>query len=60
MEKVAILFVGLLVFSGMNLLPGQTKPDPKIKRTVVTAEALSPVERQTPAWFKARFKFFTL
>ena len=60
MKKVAILFVCFLIFSGMNLLPGQTKPNPKIKRTVVTAEALSSVERQTPTWFQVRSQVFLL
>jgi hypothetical protein len=41
-KKLITVFVCFLVFSGMNLLPGQTKAEPQNKRTAITAEALSP------------------
>ncbi len=42
MKKLITVFVCFLVFSGMNLLPGQTKTEPQNKQIAVTAEALSP------------------
>jgi hypothetical protein len=41
-KKLITVLVCFLVFSGMNLLPGQTKAEPQNKRTAITAEALSP------------------